>query len=45
MGGGQTDNHEVDLMLEAGLTYRLTTIQVIAERGQVTWDKEDHNGL
>lgn len=44
MGGGQTDNNEVDRMVEAGLTSRLTTIQVITERSEVTWGKEDHDG-
>ncbi|HEY9817176.1 MAG TPA: hypothetical protein V6D20_15450 [Candidatus Obscuribacterales bacterium] len=45
MGGGQTDNNEVDLMDEASFAHRLTTIQVIAERSEVTWGKEDHDGL
>lgn len=36
MGGGQTDNNEVDRMVEAGLISRLSTIQVIAERSEVT---------
>lgn len=44
MGGGQTDNNEVDRIVEAGLISRLTTIQVIAERSEVTWGKEDHDG-
>ncbi len=44
MGGGQTDNNEVDRMVEAGLISRLSTIQVIAEHSEVTWGKEDHDG-
>ena len=40
MGGGQADKNEVDLMVDAGLTHRLTTIQVITEHGEVAGGKE-----
>lgn len=40
MGGGQTDHDKVDLMLDAKLAHRLTTVEVIADQGEAVRPKE-----
>ena len=37
MGGGQGDKNEVDLVVNTGLTHRLTAIEVIPQHGEAPW--------